>query len=180
VLLTFDDGPHPQHTPALLDRLALFGVRAAFFLVGKRIVEPRLIARIQEEGHMLGNHTFSHSVPSFWKFRGVYADVKKSQDLIPDAALFRPPLGHLTPALWWAARGCGLECIGWTLDSGDWRCRSEADAHLCANEVLHMVRPGDILLFHDDHPWILPIMDVVLQGLADRGFTQASRNRGIV
>ena len=55
--------------------------------------------------------------------------------------------------------------MNWSLDSGDWRCRSEEDAATCAAEVLKLVRPGDVLLFHDDHRWICPILDVVLPGL---------------
>jgi hypothetical protein len=58
--------------------------------------------------------------------------------------------------------------MNWSLDSGDWRCRSAADAAACARQVLHRVRPGDVVLLHDNHRWIGPILDVVLPGLACR------------
>jgi hypothetical protein len=61
-----------------------------------------------------------------------------------------------------------LRIVNWSLDSGDWRCRSAADAAECAREVLGLVRPGDVILFHDDHRWIGPILDAVLPGLLKR------------
>jgi peptidoglycan/xylan/chitin deacetylase (PgdA/CDA1 family) len=168
VLLTFDDGPYPEYTPAVLDRLAAFSLTAAFFLVGKRIADTALVRRIADTGHFLGNHTFSHEVPRWRDFASAHADVARCQELVPAARLFRPPLGRLTPGLWLAARRLKLMCVNWSLDSGDWRCRSESDAMTCAAEVLELIRPGDIVLFHDDHRWIGPILDVVLPGLADQ------------
>ncbi|QEG27916.1 Peptidoglycan-N-acetylglucosamine deacetylase [Gemmata obscuriglobus] len=168
VLLTFDDGPHPEHTPAVLERLSTFGASAAFFLVGNRITEPALVEHVRGHGHAIGNHTFGHAVPRWCEVRASIEDVRRCQLLVPHATLFRPPLGKLTPGLWLAARRLGLGCMSWSLDSGDWRCRSAADAKRCADEVLKFVRPGDIILFHDDHRWIAPILDVVLPGLAAR------------
>lgn len=174
VLLTFDDGPHPEHTPAVLERLAAFGATAAFFLVGNRITDPALVQRIRESGHLLGNHTYSHAVPRRRDLFAPHADVRRCQGLVPDATLFRAPLGRLTPGLWFVARRLGLGCVNWSLDSGDWRCRSGADAAQCAREVLELVRPGDIVLFHDDHCWIGPILDAVLPVLAARHVVSAS------
>jgi peptidoglycan/xylan/chitin deacetylase (PgdA/CDA1 family) len=166
VLLTFDDGPHPEHTPAVLDRLAAFGARAAFFLVGARVADPALVARIARAGHALGNHTFAHAVPRWW---GLRTDVRACQKVVPGATLFRAPFGKLTPAQWWAARRERLACVHWALDSGDWRCRTDADARVCAREVLELVRPGDVLLLHDDHPRAGAVLDELLPGLAARG-----------
>ncbi|HEY1192306.1 MAG TPA: polysaccharide deacetylase family protein, partial [Gemmata sp.] len=126
-----------------------------------------LVQQIRAAGHALGNHTFSHAVPRWHQLRAPRADVRRCQELVP-ARLFRAPLGKLTPGLWLAARRERLECVSWSLDSNDWRCRTAADAATCAREVLELVRPGDIALFHDDHPWIVPILDVVLPALAAR------------
>jgi peptidoglycan/xylan/chitin deacetylase (PgdA/CDA1 family) len=170
VLLTFDDGPHPEHTPAVLDRLAAHGVRAAFFLVGSRIASaPHLPQRIASAGHVVGNHTFSHRRFGWWERSGPLDDVTRCQELLPAATWFRPPLGRLTPGLWRAARRHGLRVVNWSLDSNDWRCRGESDARACAAEVLASVRPGDIILFHDDRPWVAAILDVVLPELRERG-----------
>lgn len=168
VWLTFDDGPHAEHTPAVLDRLAAFGITAAFFLVGNRVTDPALVESIAAAGHTLGNHTFAHAIPCWSDIALSRVDVRKCQELVPDATLFRPPMGRLTPGLWLAARRLKLQCVNWSLDSNDWRCRSEADAMQCAKEVLELVRPGDIVLFHDDHRWIAPILDVVLPELSRR------------
>jgi peptidoglycan/xylan/chitin deacetylase (PgdA/CDA1 family) len=166
VLLTFDDGPHPEHTPAVLDRLAAFGARAAFFLVGSRVADPALVARVARAGHLLGNHTFAHAVPRWWALR---TDVRACQEVVPQATLFRAPLGKLTPALWWAARREGLVCVHWALDTGDWRCRTDSDARACAREVLELVRPGDVVLLHDAHAHAGAVLDELLPGLAARG-----------
>jgi peptidoglycan-N-acetylglucosamine deacetylase len=167
VQLTFDDGPHPQHTPAVLERLAAFGVTAAFFFVGHRVSDPALVARVAEAGHLLGNHTFAHTAPR--GFASAREEVRACQALVPGATLFRAPLGELTLALWRAACREHLECVHWSLDSGDWRCRSETDAETCASEVLELVRPGDVILFHDDHASVLPILDAVLPALKEKG-----------
>ncbi|MFM8272648.1 MAG: polysaccharide deacetylase family protein, partial [Gemmata sp.] len=168
VLLTFDDGPHPEHTPAVLDRLAAFGLRATFFLVGDRICDPALVRRITGEGHTLGNHTFAHAVPRWTELGAARDEVAKCQALVPTAKVLRAPFGKLTPGLWLAARHLRLECVHWSLDSGDWQCRSEPDALRCAREVIELVRPGDILLFHDNHRWSRTILDSVLPELARR------------
>ncbi|MBY0459038.1 MAG: polysaccharide deacetylase family protein [Gemmataceae bacterium] len=175
-MLTFDDGPHPEHTPAVLERLDHYGVRATFFVVGKRVTAPESLDAIRGAGHALGNHTHSHASPVWSDIALSRADVRRCQDLIPDARFFRPPLGKLTPGLWLAARSLGLECVHWTLDSGDWRCLSEADAQRCAREVLELVQAGDIVLFHDDHRWIGPILDVVLPALADRHLLPSTKS----
>jgi peptidoglycan-N-acetylglucosamine deacetylase len=171
VLLTFDDGPHPEHTPAVLERLAAFGAKAAFFFVGNRIADPELIARVARAGHLLGNHTFAHTAPR--GFAAARAEVRACQALVPGATLFRAPLGKLTPALWRAARRESLTCVHWALDSGDWRCRTEADARTCASEVLKLVRAGDVILFHDDHSRAAPILDAVLPALKEKGWLKA-------
>lgn len=179
VTLTFDDGPDPEHTPEVLDRLKRFGLTAAFFLVGRNAAaSPELVLRIAAEGHALGNHTFSHRRLGPFAFAASARDVIRCQDVVPGARLFRPPLGRLTPALWLAARRLGLRCVNWSLDGGDWGCRSAADAAECGRQLLEQVRPGDVVLLHDHHRWIGPILDVVLPGLAGRADTIPSRCRG--
>jgi peptidoglycan/xylan/chitin deacetylase (PgdA/CDA1 family) len=174
VLLTFDDGPHPEHTPAVLARLAVHGAAAAFFLVGERVAAaPHLPAAIAAAGHLLGNHTFTHGR------LGGADDVARCQAAVPAAAWFRPPLGRLTVGQWRAARRHGLGVLHWSLDSNDWRCGSVSDARQCATEVLRLVRPGDVILFHDDRPLTAAILDVVLPGLRGRGLL-AGQNTSIM
>ena len=175
VRLTFDDGPHPEFTPVVLDTLAEFGVSATFFLVGKR-VQPAadVVRRTHAAGHTLGNHTFSHPRPNWFAFPSAVREIRECQRAVSEVTgtpptLFRPPMGRWTPPLWAARTLAGLTPMGWTLDSGDWRVRSDADADTCAEELLAAVRPGDVLLLHDYHPWIERILRRVLPVLGERG-----------
>jgi peptidoglycan/xylan/chitin deacetylase (PgdA/CDA1 family) len=170
VRLTFDDGPHPDLTPAVLDRLAAAGHAAAFFLVGRRVAAaPQLLPAIRAAGHVVGNHTFAHRRLPWGDTAASLADLRRCQALVPDAVHFRPPFGRLTPALWRAARRLGLAPAGWSLDADDWRCRSAADAAGCAARLAAAARPGDVILLHDDHHGILPLLDELLPALAGRG-----------
>ena len=175
VRLTFDDGPHPTHTPAVLDRLDRFDVRATFFVLGNRVpAAADVVRRIHSTGHAVGNHTSTHPRPRWFGFRAAFDELAGCQRAVAavtgvEPALFRPPLGRWTLPLRLACRRLGLTPTGWTLDSGDWRVRSDADAEQCAAELLAAVRPGDVILLHDYHPWIGTILDVLLPGLAARG-----------
>jgi peptidoglycan/xylan/chitin deacetylase (PgdA/CDA1 family) len=174
VSLTFDDGPHPLRTPAVLDRLRRYRTRATFYLIGERVAAaPTLPERIVGDGHALGNHTFSH--PSFAPFAAAepLRELTRCQAAVPLATTFRPPYGRLTPGVLLAARRLGLPVVTWSIDSGDWLCRCEADAVACAHQILELVRPGDIVLLHDDRPWVGTILDVLLPELLARGLLDA-------
>jgi peptidoglycan/xylan/chitin deacetylase (PgdA/CDA1 family) len=173
VLLTFDDGPHPHHTAAVLDRLDRFGLSAAFFVLGGRVpgCEP-LLRRMHAAGHRIGNHTSSHPRPTWFGFRSAHRQLADCQRAVTAAtgtppALFRPPMGRWSPPLRLACRRHRLRPMTWTLDSGDWRVRSDADAERCGEELALAVRPGDVVLLHDYHPWVGRILDVLLPGLAN-------------
>ena len=182
VALTFDDGPDPVHTPSVLTRLRAAGTTGTFFLVGERAAAaPDVVGRVVADGHAIGNHTFTHPRLKWWDFRAAGREVARCEALLSELApsqsrWFRPPFGRLTPGLWAAARKQGLRVVTWSLDSGDWRCRSATDAAACAAEVLALVRPGDTVLVHDDHPWAGPILDIVLPVLADRGLGRVDRS----
>ncbi len=173
VRLTFDDGPKPPHTDAVLDLLAEFDVQAMFFVVGRRaLAAPDTLRRIHAAGHAVGNHTHTHPRPTLTGFAAAWREVRDCQRAVTDAigtppTLFRPPMGRWTPPLWAARTLAGLEPMGWTLDSGDWRVRSNADADECAAELLAAVRPGDVILLHDYHPWIERILKTVLPEVAN-------------
>lgn len=171
VTLTFDDGPHPVHTAAVLDRLDRFGLTATFFVLGDRVPGcADLLRRMPRAGHQIGNHTASHPKPTWFGFRRAWAELDRCQRAVTAAtgtppALFRPPMGRWSPPLRLACRAHRLRPAGWTLDSGDWRVRSDADAGRCGEELLRAVRPGDVILLHDYHPWAGRILDVLLPGL---------------
>jgi len=172
VELTFDDGPDPTHTPAILDRLRDHGVTATFFVLGTRVTKfPDIVERIVAEGHAVGNHTTTH--PVWGPTAGVASilrELRGCQDAVRGVTgasprLVRPPLGRVPPGFLLAARRLSLEVRNWSLDSGDWRCRGDEDAAKCAAETLALMRPDDVVLLHDG-PAALAVLDQLLPSLA--------------
>jgi peptidoglycan/xylan/chitin deacetylase (PgdA/CDA1 family) len=176
-LLTFDDGPHPEGTPAVLDVLRRHNARAVFFVVGSRVARaPALLTRILEEGHVLGNHSFAHPLDRSMGFAEYRADLRRCQRLIEDLTgtvpkLFRPPLGQLSAAGWLASRLLGLQPVLWSIDSDDWRFRATADVDDAATRLSQQIsgRPiHDILLFHDERVYTAELLDRLLPAMTAR------------
>jgi peptidoglycan-N-acetylglucosamine deacetylase len=162
--LTFDDGPGPS-TPALLDVLAAAGVRATFFLLGSNIERrPDVARRIAREGHVLGNHTFSHARPVAIDAAALVEEITRTDALIAELGGARVPplrlpygLVGADPRLAVIAR-LGREHIGWTADFQDWL---PCDAtELAARMRAHVAERDDAVLdLHDssragaERPW---------------------------
>lgn len=169
VWLTFDAGPHPDHTPAVLTRLQAFGVSAGFFVYGRFAVQlPELLAEAVADGHTLGNGAFVGERPA--SFTDARADVQACRDAIRDAGAddgrrFRADDDRRRLAAWLG----GYRLVGWSLDAADRRCRSTDAAFACGAATAAAARPGDILRLHDDHPRISEVLDALLPALADRG-----------
>jgi peptidoglycan-N-acetylglucosamine deacetylase len=176
ILFTFDDGPTEQTTPKVLEVLAEFGVRAVFFQIGERIQRhPELAKMVLEQGHVIGNHSQTHSILKPWQFRPAWREVAQCQETCErelgfTPKLFRPALGKLTPGFRWATRRLGLQIAGWSLDSNDWKCRSEEDAERCSEEFLEAIQPGDVVLLHDANPFCPQILERILPSI-----TQSTR-----
>lgn len=155
IVLTFDDGPHPEHTPRVLDSLAEARARGTFFIVGERAEQfPELIRRIVEEGHELGNHTWTHSEPSQTSAAVFLDEIARTRRLIQDLTgrdcrLTRPPKGSLTVGkalgLWRQQQTIAL----WNSDPKDFSMADEA----AMSRWLSGYQPqsGDIVLLHDNH-----------------------------
>ncbi|MGV3632631.1 MAG: polysaccharide deacetylase family protein [Bacteroidota bacterium] len=147
VYLTFDDGPHPDITPYVLDTLKEFGVKATFFCVGENVKHyPEIFARIKAEGHGVGNHTQKHENASKTNPARYLESVKEAHALI-QSKLFRPPYGRLSPRL---ARtlGADFKIVMWTWLSYDF------DTKVCVTEILFkaekQIKAGDIIVLHDN------------------------------
>ena len=174
VLLTFDDGPHPVHTPVVLAKLHEHDLKAVFFLVGNRVERaPHVVKQIVEAGHAIGNHTYSHTRWPMLAGHQIWRDIATCQRVVTEIGgvrptVFRPPFGRLTPGILASAWSQRMHVMNWSLDSGDWQCRSEADAETCATEVIERIQPDDIVLLHDDHEYTARILDRVLREIKRR------------
>jgi peptidoglycan/xylan/chitin deacetylase (PgdA/CDA1 family) len=147
--LTFDDGPHPEDTPPLLDLLERHGARGTFFMVGKSARRwPELVRRVAEGGHAIGNHTWDHlSMPSLTgRFRR--RQLAWTQEALGPhgAKLFRPPYGEQSLGSRLDALRAGLDVVCWDVIAEDWR-DDPAEAMLA--RIYQRLRRGSIVLFHD-------------------------------
>ncbi|HLU05448.1 MAG TPA: polysaccharide deacetylase family protein [Woeseiaceae bacterium] len=178
VLLTFDDGPHAEVTPAILDRLKDYDVKAVFFILGRNIeLAPDLLQRILDEGHVIGNHSYRHELAGGVHVIDYYRDLMRCQDAVFACtryrpALFRPPTGALSIASIGAAMLAGLAPVLWSVDARDWALRSVDGAAQAGRRLAAELGRGDILLLHDDHPFLTPLLDELLPRLREAGLNR--------
>jgi len=150
VALTFDDGPDRLYTPTVLDILREKGVRATFFLIGKRVQEdPQTVKRIADEGHLIGNHTYSHaqlkqSGPAVQQELSQMEATLKPLGLSGNG-LFRPAYGAANPSLIVQVSDLGYKIAMWSVDSLDWQGLSSAEVR---RNVESYVSPGSVVLQH--------------------------------
>lgn len=152
VALTFDDGPNPEATPAILDALSRAGIHATFFILGRHAERwPDLVRRVHAEGHAVGNHGFYHRKLHFKSPAYVRDDMARGADAIAQAcgarpALFRAPHGFRSPWVNRIAHSMGERVIGWSLGVWD---SDRPGADVIARRTVDGTRPGSILLLHD-------------------------------
>ncbi|HOP03632.1 MAG TPA: polysaccharide deacetylase family protein [Tenuifilaceae bacterium] len=146
IYLTFDDGPTETVTPWVLDLLAKHNVKATFFCLGKKVeMHPEIFERIKNEGHAVGNHSYSH-LKGWETPTGQYIqDVDFANDLI-GSKLFRPPYGRIKPAQSKLLRE-RYKIIMWDLLSMDYS--RNTSRRRCANIVKNGMHSGAIIVFHD-------------------------------
>lgn len=153
VALTFDDGPDPEVTPRVLDRLDETGMKATFFLIGERAARhPVLVREIVRRGHAVENHSHRHSMAfACYGLSRLRRDVEAAQDAIADAVgiapvFFRAPFGIRSPLLDPVLARCGLHYVSWTRRGFDTVARSSARV---SERLARGAAAGDILLLHD-------------------------------
>jgi peptidoglycan/xylan/chitin deacetylase (PgdA/CDA1 family) len=148
--LSFDDGPHPEATPFVLDQLAKFDAKASFFCIGKNVqLHPEIYNAIISAGHVVGNHTQNHM--NGWKnnTKNYIADIQEATKLI-DSNLFRPPYGRIRFSQIKALRlqaALPQQIIMWDVLSGDFDTTITGEK--CAQHVIQYAGPGSIIVFHD-------------------------------
>ncbi|MBC7827739.1 MAG: polysaccharide deacetylase family protein [Chitinophagaceae bacterium] len=174
IAISFDDGPVQQYTPQVLEVLKEQKVPAAFFCIGKRIVENEsLFRQVHEQGHIIGNHSFSHKplfdlLPAGQMMHDVRmtdAAIKESIGLQPK--LFRPPYGITTPAMKKTMIKGGYTAIGWSIRSFDTMAKDEKKL---LNKLIRLLRPGAIILLHDTQKITLSILPRFIQAARNEGY----------
>ena len=175
VALTFDDGPVAEFTPGVLDLLEEYKVKATFFCIGNRVEQASaLTQRIHSSGHLLGNHTYSHA-----QLFDLYPQKKMQEELIHTNSLiaevtgaaprfFRPPYGVTNPNLRRAVEALKLDVIGWNVRSLD---TSIMDEGKIVRRIMDRLQPGAIILVHDSHPRILPVLKEILPKIIAQGYS---------
>lgn len=180
VLLTFDDGPNPQTTPIVLDLLKEYNVTAIFFVIGTKVKsENELIKRIMDDGHFIGNHTFSHH-PMFALLNGVKVEkeiVELNNLLINQGIqtnLFRPPIGYTNPIIARVVNKLSLNIIGWNKRSYDTVIRNPKKL---AKRLLFIAKPGSIILLHDNLKQTSEALSLFLKESDEKGIIFANKNQ---
>ncbi|MEE9936409.1 MAG: polysaccharide deacetylase family protein [Deltaproteobacteria bacterium] len=179
VALTFDDGPSPATTPAILDALDRHRAPATFFVSGANAEkEPGLMAEILRRGHAVGNHTYRHDPLVMLKgYRTLYREIRDAAEALRrlgiDAQAFRPPVGIVNPGLFPILDELGLFCVTFNRrarDAGNIRVRR------LAQKILGRVADGDIILLHDvkprrpeDEALLAREIEKILAGIKERG-----------
>lgn len=173
VALTFDDGPHPDSTPRLLEMLRQLHVKATFFVVGTRIeTHPELLKAEAADGHCLGNHTFHHDRLTKVPNAAVPAEISDCTELIRKVTgqttrLFRPPGGTFDRAVTDIAQSLGYQTILWTINTGDYET---TDSHLIAQRALRGIENGSIILFHDRGQATVNALPEIVSTLKNQGY----------
>lgn len=170
IALTFDDGPHPVYTPLLLDGLVKRKVKATFFITGENAeAYPELVKRMQEEGHLIGNHTYSHiqlTKGNREKFKG---ELKKTNEIIEEitgqgVTYVRPPYGSWDKSF---EKELNMIPVLWNIDPLDWCCN---DASCVIRKVESAAREDAIILLHDSYPSTVTAALQIVDDLQQRGY----------
>lgn len=173
VALTFDDGPHPNFTPKLLDILKRANVKATFFVIGFMAEKyPDLVKRIAADGHEVGNHTYSHVTLTKLTDPEVLTELAANDEVIAKLTgrkvrYCRPPGGDFAAKTLELAGSLGLTTVLWTDDPGDYA--NPGDTVLMEREM-RALRPGGIILLHDGSQDTLDTLGKLIEAVEAKGF----------
>lgn len=176
IYLTFDDGPDPRWTPQVLDLLRRYDAHATFFVVGASVSSsPALARRIIRDGHMLGNHTYSHADLTSVSTSRFHLELERAQQAIRRATgvstrWLRPPYGAVSASVRSLAAAHGYRISLWDVDTQDWR---RPGASTISATVLSRARSGSTVLMHDgggDRTQTVAALREILRTLTARGY----------
>jgi len=174
VALTFDDGPHPEYTPQLLDILRNEGVRATFYVIGRSVqTYPEIARRIVAEGHEIANHSWSHPALTGISAARLEKEITSTTEVIQRVTgrtptNMRPPYGAVNERVRQSMfKDHGFDVIMWSVDPLDWR---RPGAEVVRQRLVEGAKPGGILLAHDIHPGTIEAMPGTIRDLKAKGF----------
>lgn len=166
VSITFDDGPNPEFTPLVLKLLKKYNAKATFFCIGQNIKRyPELVKDCIQQGHSIGNHTYSHSnYFGFLSTKKVISELQQTNTLTKKLIgvtmqFYRPAFGVTNPRIKRALKTTGLQSIGWSIRSLDTTSRS-ADKVL--KRITKKISRGDIILLHDTSLKTIVVLEQLL------------------
>ena len=174
VALTFDDGPHPDYTPQLLEIMRSFNAKCTFFLVGKMAAKhPDLVKAIHDAGHEIGNHSYNHPVLTRIPQSEVYGELARNNETLERVTgekmkYFRPPSGRYNTFILKTAADMGLLTIYWSRFPADYGC---TDRNVVRKRVVSGLRPGDIVILHSGVDATIQALPLILAELRDAKFT---------
>ena len=175
VALTFDDDPHSEYTPQILDILYEQQVPATFFLVGENLSENKLLVQeIAASGHEIGSHTFSHPDLTTLDSYAIQNEIEQTKEalkkILPEYSMkfVRPPYGRYNAEV---ENAIQEPLMLWTIDSGDWE---NPDADSICKTVVSNIQDGDIIVFHDDNEQTVEAIEKFILDIKDRGFQFAT------
>ncbi|MEU8845578.1 polysaccharide deacetylase family protein [Streptomyces sp. NPDC048564] len=176
MVLTFDDGPDPRYTPHILDTLREYDVRAMFFVCGEMVAENGdLLARMADEGHVVGNHTWSHPLLTRLSTRRIREEMERTSDVIEDTygerpVWFRAPYGAWNRTAFRLGAELGMDPLAWTVDTLDW---TAPGTRTIVDRVEKGAAPGVVVLSHDaggDRSQSVRALRAYLPQLLDSGY----------
>jgi peptidoglycan/xylan/chitin deacetylase (PgdA/CDA1 family) len=170
--LTFDDGPHPIATPAVLNILRKRNIQATFFFLGQNVQQyPDIARQVASEGHHIGNHSYTHANLFFKDEPFIRKEIIQTEEIFESilnkrAHYFRPPFGYFNLTILDVVKEIGSTCVLWDIDSKDYRLTRQLDIE---RRVLPHATNGSIFLFHDNdatsqklHTYLPILLDILL------------------
>lgn len=180
IALTFDDGPDEDYTPQILDILKKYNVKATFFVVGQKVGwHPQIVKRQFEEGHEIGNHTFTHINVCHRGYSDILSEITQTQETIKNVTgeeptIFRPPYRAINKEMCSIVKDKKMNVILWSnLDPKDW---SNPGVSYIANTIITKVTNGNIILLHDYNnqrrstSQTIQALDIVIPALLEKGY----------
>ncbi|MGX2993133.1 polysaccharide deacetylase family protein [Streptomyces sp. JNUCC 64] len=183
MVLTFDDGPDPAYTPDILKVLRRYAVPAVFFVCGEQVLwNKALTRRMADEGHVIGNHTWSHPLLPSLSRSAIRSEIKRTSDVVERVvgtppSWFRAPYGAWNRHVFEVGADLGMEPLAWTIDTVDW---DTPGTTAITRAVLDGAGPGAVVLSHDaggDRSQTVRALRTWLPGLLDEGYRMVLPDR---